>query len=119
MGVSDSQSNAIVQNTSGQAPAVSLTAVTTGVGTALDGLVVRQNASATFTTSAGTSAGACQLFGSLDGVNFVALGSPVTTATASTTFTQVAQNCFVRFVRAQVTTTVVGGTVSAMVGVSG
>jgi hypothetical protein len=120
MAISDHQSNVIVQNTSGIAPLVnSLNAVTTGAGTALDGVVVRQNAVATFTTSAGTSAGACQLFGSLDGVNFVALGSPVTTATASTTFTQVVQNCFMRYIRAQVTTTVVGGTVSASIGLSG
>jgi hypothetical protein len=113
------QSNSIVQNTSGIAPLVnSLNAVTTGSGTALDGVVVRQNASATFTASAGTTAGACQLFGSLDGVNYVALGSPVTTA-APGTFTQVAQNCFMRYIRPQVTTTVVGGTVSASIGFSG
>ena len=121
MSIIDGNANAIVQNTYGLAPLVNslLNVSAVGPGTALDGQITRANASATFTTSAGTTAGACQLFGSLDGVNYVALGSPVTTATASTTFTQVVQNCFMRYVRAQVTTTITGGTVSASVGLSG
>ena len=45
MSVCDSAGNAIVQNTYGLAPAVSLTAVSaTGGGTALDGLVIRTTA---------------------------------------------------------------------------
>jgi hypothetical protein len=119
MGFIDANSIAYERYTTGVRPAVSLTAVTTGSGTALDGGVARANAVATFTTSSGVSAGACQLFGSLDGVNYVALGSPVTTASASTTYTQVVQNAFVRYVRAQVTTTIVGGSVSASVALNG
>ena len=122
MAIVDGGSNAIVQNTSGVAPLVGslLNVSAVGAGTALDGIIVRQNVVGSFTTSAGVTAGACQLFGSLDGVQYFALGSPVTTATASTTFTQVAQNVFVRFVRAQITTAITGGTiVTASVGVSG
>jgi hypothetical protein len=120
MAISDQNSNAIVQNTSGIAPLVSLSAVSAvGPGSALDGAVARANAVITVTTSAGVSAGAVGLFGSLDGVNYVQLGSPISTTAASTTYTAVATNVFMRWVRAAVTATVVGGTISASVGVSG
>jgi hypothetical protein len=57
----DSHSIAIEQHTLGIAPVVSLSAVSaTGPGTALDGVVVRQNALMSVTTSAGVSAGRCR-----------------------------------------------------------
>jgi hypothetical protein len=117
MSISDSQANAIVQNTGGIAPLLSLSAVSaTGAGSALDGQVVRQNAVATITTSAGVSAGSVVLEGSLDGTNFVTLGSAVSTTSASTTYTVAAPNVFVRAVRARVATAITGGTISATVG---
>jgi hypothetical protein len=94
-----------------------LTAVSaTGAGTALDGLVVHQNATMTVTTSSGVSAGSVVLEGSLDGVNYVTLGSPVTTSAASTTYQVTSTSALVRFVRARVATGITGGTVSASVG---
>jgi hypothetical protein len=112
--------NTVASHTMGYPPLASLTAVSaTGAGTALDGLVVRANAVATVTTSTGVSAGSVVLEGSLDGVNYVTLGSAVTTSAASTTSTVVATNAFVRFVRARVATAITGGTVSASVGLSG
>ena len=120
MAISDSQANAIVQNTYGIAPLQSLNTVSaTGAGTALDGLVVRQNAVITVTTSAGVTAGSVVLGGSLDGTNYVGLGSAISTTSASTTYALVATNAFVRYVRARVATAITGGTISASVGVSG
>jgi hypothetical protein len=104
----------------GLPPAVSLTAVSTvQAGTALDGLCVRANAVISVTTSAGVTAGAVQLQGSLDGVNYFNLGSAISTTTASTTTAVLVQNAFARFVRAAVVTAITGGTVSASVGLNG
>jgi hypothetical protein len=87
MAVSDQFSNAIVQNTYGQPPLVSLTNVSaTGGGTALDGLVTRTSAAMVVVSSAGTSAGSVQMQGSLDNVNWFNLGTPISTTTASTVF---------------------------------
>jgi hypothetical protein len=71
------------------------------------------------TSSAGVSAGAVQLQGSLDGVNYFNMGNPLTTNAANTTFPPVVvsnQPC--RFLRAAVVTLITGGTVSAMLGMS-
>jgi hypothetical protein len=107
-------------DTLGVPPVVSLTNVSaTGAGTALDGLSVRQNATIAVTTSAGVSAGSVQLQGSLDGVNFFDLGSPVSTTAASTTTQVVVSNAYARYVRANVGTSITGGTISASVGLSG
>jgi hypothetical protein len=54
-----------------------------------DNVVCRANHTLAVTSSAGVSAGAVQFQGSLDGVNWFNLGSPVTTNTASTTFAPV------------------------------
>jgi len=111
MSVCDSAGNAIVQNTYGLAPAVSLTAVSaTGGGTALDGLVIRTTAVMVVVSSAGVSAGSVQMQGSLDNVSWFSLGSAVSTTTANTVF---------RLLRANVATAITGGTISATVGVSG
>jgi hypothetical protein len=80
MSFSDSYGNYVQPGTLGIAPAVSFAArSTTGAGTALDGLAVRANAVMVVTTSSGVSAGSVQLQGSLDGTNWVSLGSAVTT----------------------------------------
>lgn len=110
----------IAVTTVGLEPAVSLSAVSAvGAGTALDGAVVRSTAVMSTTTSAGVSAGAVQLQGSLDGAHWFNLGSPTSTTAASTTTQTVVSSAFARYVRAAVTTAVTGGTVTASVGVAG
>jgi hypothetical protein len=78
--------------------------------------VVRQNAVATVTTSAGVSAGTVVLEGSLDGTNYVSLGSSISTTAATTTYTAAAASVFVRYVRCRVSVAITGGTISAWVG---
>lgn len=115
-----SNGNTIEAYTPGLPPIKSLNAVSaTGAGTALDGLACRANAVLTVTTSAGTSAGSVVLEGSLDGANYVTLGSAVTTSAASTTYTVVAANTYMRYVRARVATGITAGTVTAWVGLNG
>jgi hypothetical protein len=120
MAVSDQFSGAIVQNTYGQPPMVSLTAVSaTGGGTALDGLVIRTTGVMVVTSSAGVSAGSVQMQGSLDNVNWFNLGTAVSTTTASTVFPPATATGAFRYVRANVATAITGGTISAAVGVTG
>jgi len=120
MAYNAANSNTIEAYTSGLPPIKSLSAVSaTGAGTALDGLCVRANAVATVTTSAGTSAGSVVLEGSLDGTDFVTLGSAVTTSAASTTYSVTATNSLMRYLRLRVATAITGGTVSGWVGLSG
>jgi hypothetical protein len=108
------------QYTQGVRPAVSLTAQSTVQnGSVLDGGVVRANAVISITTNGATTGGVVALQGSLDGVNFYALGSPVTTSTGNTTTAVLVQNAYARYVRAAITTAIVGGTVSVSVGVNG
>ncbi len=72
------------------------------------------------TSWAGVSAGSVQLQGSLDGTSWFNLGTAVSTSTASTVFTPAVEtNVFVRFVRANIATEITGGTVTAVVGLSG
>ncbi|WP_142393872.1 hypothetical protein [Mycobacterium kansasii] len=120
MSVCDNSGNAIVQNTYGIAPLVSLSNVSaTGAGAALDGLVIRTTAVMVVTSSAGVSAGAVQAQTSLDGVNWANAGSSVSTSTASTVFAPVVVTGAFRYVRANVTTAITGGTISATVGLTG
>jgi hypothetical protein len=73
----------IAVTTVGLEPVVSLSAVSAvGAGTALDGAVVRSTAVMSTTTSAGVTAGAVQLQGSLDGTHWFTLGSAVSTTAA-------------------------------------
>lgn len=67
-------------------------------------------------TSAGVSAGGCQLQGSLDGVNWYPIGVALPCAAASTVFQQSTGTIPARYVRANVSTLVVGGTVDLWVG---
>jgi hypothetical protein len=112
--------NTIEAFTTGMPPVVSLTAQSTVQnGSVLDGLCVRANAALAVTTSAGTTGGVVALQGSLDGTNFYALGSPVTTSTASTTTAVLVQNAYARYIRAAITTAIAGGTVTVSVGLNG
>lgn len=120
MAISDSNSNSIVQNTSGTVPALSLTAGTSAVsaGAPLDGGAVRTTAVMQVTAAGSPTAGAVQLQGSLDGTAWYPLGSAQTITTAGTTVT-VVTNSATRFARASVTTAIAGGTVAATVGLAG
>jgi hypothetical protein len=99
-------------------PAVSLTAQSAlnTVGAVMDNGGCFSNHTMVVTSSAGVSAGAVQLAGSLDGTNWFNLGSAVSTSTASTTFAPVViSNQPVRYLRTQITTAITGGTVTAVV----
>ena len=109
--------NTIEAITHGLPPVVSLSAVTTGTGTAIDGLTVRNVVVMTVTGSSGVSAGAVQLQISNDKVNWANEGSAVT-VTASTTTNTVNTGVYARYARAKVSTTVVGGTATVSVGLS-
>jgi hypothetical protein len=95
----------------------SLSAVSTvGAGAAMDGGVCHTNHTMAVTTSVGVSAGVVQLQGSLDGVNWYNFtGGSITTSAASTT-TAVAVTCAARMLRANITTPITGGTITAVVG---
>ena len=112
--------NTVEAYTAGYPPVVSLTSQSTvQAGAVLDGLAVRSAAVMSVTTSTGVSAGDVQLEGSLDGINYFALGSAVSTATASTTTQLTVTSAFCRFVRANITTAITGGTVTVSVGLNG
>jgi hypothetical protein len=98
-------------------PGLSLTAASAvGAGAVVDNGGCFSQHTLVVTTSAGVTAGAVQLQGSLDTVNWFNLGSPVSTATAATTFPAVVvSDQPVRFLRGNVTTAITGGTVSAVV----
>jgi hypothetical protein len=117
----DQFGNALVGFTQGTQPAVSLSAVSAaGPGTALDAVTCRGNVIMVVNSSAGVSAGSVQMQGSIDGTNWVNIGSAVSTTTANTVFPPVvATSQFVRYVRANIATPITGGTVSASVGANG
>lgn len=85
-------------------------------GTALDNESCRANHTIQAVTSAGVSAGAVQLQGSLDGVNWFNIGAALTTATPTTVFQQSTTGLPARFVRATISTVITGGTVTVTVG---
>lgn len=116
----DSLGNRIGVYSLGLAPAVSLSAKSSVTnGSALDGLTARPTAVLSVTTSAGVTAGAVQLQGSLDGTNWYDLGSATSTTAASTTTQTIVSSAYARYVRAAITTPVAGGTVTASVAVAG
>lgn len=105
--------------TSGIPPANSLTNAGNATGTAVDGGVAHANAQMVVTSGAGVSAGSVQMQGSLDNVNWFNIGAAVTTNAANTTFAPIlVTGTAVRYVRA-VSSSVVGGTVSAVLAMSG
>lgn len=107
--------------TTGIGPVHSLTAATstTAPSTVLDAATIRPNAVLTVTTGAGVTAGAVQLQMSLDGTNFVNVGSPLSVSAANTTYSQTSTSAFGRYFRAVVSTNITGGSVDAWVGASG
>lgn len=116
----DSYGNRIGVYSLGIAPAVSISAKSTVQnGSALDALAVRSAAVMQTTSSAGVSAGAVQLQGSLDGTAWFNLGSAVTTSAASTTTQTVVSSAYARYFRAAITTAITGGTVTVSVGATG
>lgn len=88
---------------------------TTGAGTQLDNNGCAANHTIVTISSAGIASGAVQLQGSLDNVNWANLGTPLTLV-ASTIQSQSVTGSPFSFVRANVSTTVSGGTVAAWVG---
>lgn len=113
--------NAIEAYTAGVGPVHSLTAATatTAPSTALDAATIRPNAVLVVTTGAGVSAGGIQLQMSLDGTNFVNVGSALAVSAANTTYSQTSTSAFGRYFRAVVSTNITGGSVDAWVGASG
>jgi hypothetical protein len=101
----------------GVQPAVSINAGA-GVanGAAMDNKSCRANHTMAAVTSAGVSAGTVQLQGSLDGNNWFNIGAPVNTNAAGTVFPLSAGATPARFVRAQITVAITGGTVTVTVG---
>ena len=101
----------------GPPPIASLTAVSaTGPGTALDNNGTRSNHVMAITSSAGVTAGAVTLQGSMDNVNWFNLASATTVpAAGATTLGGNTTLTPVRYLRANITTTVTGGTVTVYV----
>jgi hypothetical protein len=84
-------------------------------GVSLNGGACRANHVLVVTTSSGVSAGAVQLLGSLDGVNWYDLGSPVSTSAESATTAVLVANSPAQYLCAAITTAITGGTVTAFV----
>ena|SRR6185312_358626 len=88
---------------------------TTGAGpSVLDNGGAAANHTLVTIASAGVSAGAVQLQGSLDNVNWANLGTPLTLTASTVQTTSVAGAPF-QFIRANVSTNLTGGTVAAWV----
>lgn len=90
----------------------------TGPGTAYTNEASRARANPTMVvvTSAGVTAGAVQLQGSLDGVNWFNIGTAISTTTASAVLALAAAPGTTHIaLRANVTTPIAGGTISAWV----
>lgn len=85
-------------------------------GVALDNKSCRANHTMAAVTSAGVTGGTAQLQGSLDGVNWFNLGAAVNLNAANTVFPLSVGASAARFVRAQITGAMVGGTVTITVG---
>jgi hypothetical protein len=89
-------------------------------GAVQDGGTLHANAIMQVTSGAGVSAGSVQLQGSVDGTNWFNLGTATNTNAASTVFAPVVvTGTAVRYVRAFIATGITGGTISAIVGMSG
>lgn len=113
----DIYGNEIQAYTAGLPPVESLTtaSATNATATVLDAVTVRANSILVVVTSAGVTAGDVQLQGSLDGVNFYAIGSALAVSAANTVYTGTSTTR-ARYFRAVVSTTITGGTVSAWIG---
>lgn len=83
-----------------------------GPGVVVDFGSAKTNISAVFATTAGISAGAVALEVSHDNISWFRTGSPVTLTASTVSNIAISNNAF-RYARGAITTTVVGGTVSA------
>lgn len=108
---------ASVSVTTGTAPIVSFTAQSAlnTFGTALDNTIARSQHSLFVVTGALVSAGVVTLQGSNDGTNFYSTAGTVTTVAASTAYAVAVANFPFRYIRAAITTLLVGGTCTAYV----
>lgn len=96
-------------------PLASLTAAAAiAPGQALDNGYPRANHSLIVVTSAGVTGGVVQLQGSHDGQNYANLGAGITTNAASSVF-QLAAQAAMRYLRAAISTAIIGGTVNATI----
>lgn len=103
--------------TSSELPLVSINAgQAIANGAALDNKSCRANHTAAVLSSAGVTAGTVQLQGSLDGVSWFPLGAALNINAAGTVFTVSVGAVAARFIRAQITVGITGGTVTATVG---
>lgn len=101
----------------GTPPLAAVTPLASGNFPSQDGGTVHGTAIMQVTSGTGVSAGAVQMQGSLDGVNWFNLGAATNTNAASTVFAPVVvSGTAVRYVRASITTPITGGTVTAAVG---
>lgn len=118
-GFQNGVANTIEAITYGLPPVHSLTAAsaTTATSTVLDGVVMRSNSLLVVVTGAGVSAGDVKIQGSMDSVNWYAIGSPLAVSAANTVYTQ-SGTTPARYFRALVSTAVTGGTVDAWIGVT-
>lgn len=85
-------------------------------GAALDNKSCRANHTLAALSSAGVTGGTMQLQGSLDGANWFNIGAALNINAAATVFQVSAGATPARFIRAQITAGIVGGTVTALVG---
>jgi hypothetical protein len=109
---------------SGLVPVQSLSAVSaTGPGVVLDNEGVRNNHNLVVVTGAGVSAGTVILQGSQDGVNwfpFPTTPVSISTVAANAIYAPAAPNLYpVRYLRANITVAITGGTISAWVASAG
>lgn len=109
--------SASVSVTTGTAPIASFTtqSALNTFGTALDNTVARSQHSLFVVTGALVSAGVVTLQGSNDGTNFYSTAGTVTTVAASTAYAVAVANFPFRYIRAAITTVLVGGTCTAYV----
>ena len=86
-----------------------------GPGAVLDGGAARANHTAAVTVSAGVTGGEVALMGSLDNLNWFLLNSETFTSADAGTTVPIMDTVAVQYIRASVTTAIVGGSVSVMV----
>jgi hypothetical protein len=110
-----SQGNALLVTTGILNAPVTINALTAvGPGVVVDFGSAKANISAVFTTTAGISAGAVALEVSQDNSNWYRTGTPATLTASAVSNIAISNNAF-RYARGAITTTVVGGTVSATI----
>jgi hypothetical protein len=118
MAIYDPDGNLTEEVATGTTPFTSLLAQSAvGDGLVMVGGAVRLNHAMWIVPTAGVTAGAVQFQGSLDNVNFVNLGEPVTVTGPFSGLTQPSPILGqpLQYLRAAVTTAIVGGSVTVLV----